>query len=118
MSNKITILATSGVQGPNGFKLVVGKHYEFDDSKYVRILVESGAVELVDPPSFDYIDRPAVKDFHVGGTIEKPVAVSEIYGTEPLNPVKSYKKIKEVKKEDSYGIDINNEEKGTTNEEV
>lgn len=59
MSEKITILVTSSVLGPRGQKLVVGRIHEFDDEPYVRILIKSGAVELIDPPSLDYIDNPA-----------------------------------------------------------
>lgn len=48
----ITVLCHSNVGGPTG-KLFVNNLYELEDSEYVRTLIKSGTVSLVDPPSLD-----------------------------------------------------------------
>lgn len=52
LKQRITVLAQAQVNGPSG-KLQFGKVYELDDSPYIRILVKSGTVTLIDPPSLD-----------------------------------------------------------------
>lgn len=58
MAENITLKVNINVLGPNGDKLRPGQFVVFPDSPYVRALVNGGAVELVDPPSFSYIDDP------------------------------------------------------------
>jgi len=53
LQGKITVLVQYQVNGPGGIKLLVGKVHEFDDSPYVRLLIKSGTVTLIDPPSLD-----------------------------------------------------------------
>lgn len=50
---KITVLSQTNVLGPNGIKLKAGQVVALEDSPYVRILIKSGSVALVDPPSLD-----------------------------------------------------------------
>lgn len=52
LRDPITVLVQSTVAGPNG-KLKVGEIVKLADSEYVRILVNSGTVSLIDPPSLD-----------------------------------------------------------------
>jgi len=52
LTQKITVVCHSNVGGPNG-KLFANHIYELDDSEYVRTLIKSGNVSLVDPPSLD-----------------------------------------------------------------
>lgn len=52
ITQKITVVCHSNVGGPNG-KLFANHIYELDDSDYVRTLIKSGNVSLVDPPSLD-----------------------------------------------------------------
>lgn len=49
----ITVLVQSTVGGPDGVKLRPGQVVSLEDSPYVRVLVQSGTVELIDPPSLD-----------------------------------------------------------------
>lgn len=49
---KITLLVQAAVGGPNG-KLKPGQIVVLDDSEYVRVLLKSGTVSLIDPPSLD-----------------------------------------------------------------
>lgn len=51
--NLITVEVLARVQGPGGIKLIPGKVVALEDSPYVRLLVKSGNVLLVDPPSLD-----------------------------------------------------------------
>lgn len=53
LKDPITILVMSMVTGPDGKKLKPGKIYEYEDSARLRILVKSGTVSLIDPPSLD-----------------------------------------------------------------
>lgn len=53
LKQKITVLAQAMVGGPGGIKIKPGKVYELEDSPYVRILVKSGTVTLIDPPTLD-----------------------------------------------------------------
>lgn len=53
LKQKVKVLAQAQVIGPGGIKLQVGKVYDLEDSSYVRILVKSGTVSLIDPPSLD-----------------------------------------------------------------
>lgn len=50
---KVTVLSQTNVLGPNGLKLRAGQVVALEDSPYVRILIKSGSVALVDPPSLD-----------------------------------------------------------------
>lgn len=52
LKDPITIFVHSTVGGPNG-KLLPDRVYELDDSPYVRLLIKSGTVSLIDPPSLD-----------------------------------------------------------------
>lgn len=52
LTQLITILCHSNVGGPNG-KLFTNNIYELEDSEYVRTLIKSGTVSLIDPPSLD-----------------------------------------------------------------
>lgn len=52
LTQLITVLCHSNVGGPNG-KLFANNLYELQDSEYVRTLIKSGTVSLVDPPSLD-----------------------------------------------------------------
>lgn len=58
MAEQITIRVNRNVLGPNGDKLRPGQFVVLSDSPYVRSLVKGGSAELVDPPSFSYIDDP------------------------------------------------------------
>lgn len=55
----ITVMVQSMVSGPDGNKLRPGQVVELEDSEYVRILVKSGTVTLIDPPSLDseYLEK-------------------------------------------------------------
>lgn len=53
LKQRITVFVQAMVAGPGGLKLKPGKVHELEDSPYVRILVKSGTVSLVDPPSLD-----------------------------------------------------------------
>lgn len=53
LKDPVTVLVQSMVVGPNGARLKPGQVVTLDDSPYVRILVKSGTVSLIDPPSFD-----------------------------------------------------------------
>jgi hypothetical protein len=50
---QITVLVRSTVGGPDGVKLRPGQVVTLEDSDYVRILLKSDTVELIDPPSLD-----------------------------------------------------------------
>lgn len=52
LDSPITVLAQS-VVAVGRKKLKAGQYYTFDDSPYLRILIKSGLVALVDPPSLD-----------------------------------------------------------------
>lgn len=52
LKQKITVLCHANVAGPNG-KLFANHIYELDDSEYVRTLIKSENVSLIDPPSLD-----------------------------------------------------------------
>lgn len=49
----VTVLVHARVQGPSGLRMSVGQLVTLEDSPYVRLLIQSGNVELVDPPSLD-----------------------------------------------------------------
>lgn len=51
--DKITVLVSARVMGPMGAKLQPGTVVELDDGPYTRILIKSGDVLLIDPPSLD-----------------------------------------------------------------
>lgn len=53
LKDPITVLVQSNISGPGGIKLKPGKIHILEDSPYVRILVKSGSVSLIDPPSLD-----------------------------------------------------------------
>lgn len=53
LKEPITVIAHTTVGGPDGEKLLAGKVYELQDSPYVRVLIQSKTVSLVDPPSLD-----------------------------------------------------------------
>lgn len=130
-NEKITVMATAAVLGPGGAKLAVGKVYVFDDSPYVRILIKSGDVELVDPPSLSYIDDLKTERPMIGFTpipnipsFEEPVVEVPIEEPPVLEEIKpkrikrssKYSSFKEVEKEE---LNDNAEEQGTeTDEEV
>lgn len=52
LKDPITVLVHTTVGGPNG-KLLPNQVYELDDSPYVRLLIKSETVSLIDPPSLD-----------------------------------------------------------------
>lgn len=52
LKQKITVLCHSNVGGPNG-RLFANHVYELDDCEYVRTLIKSENVSLIDPPSLD-----------------------------------------------------------------
>lgn len=58
LKQKLTILARS-VARVGQTKLVPNKIYDFEDSAYLRILIKSGRVTLIDPPSLDpeYLEK-------------------------------------------------------------
>lgn len=53
LKHPITVIVHTTVGGPDGNKLIPGQVYELDDSEYVRLLIKSATVSLVDPPSLD-----------------------------------------------------------------
>lgn len=53
LKDPITVLVQATISGPGGVKLRPGKVHTLDDSSYVRILIKSGNVALIDPPSLD-----------------------------------------------------------------
>lgn len=53
MGDKITVLVSAQVMGPMGLRLKPGTVVELDDVPYTRLLVKSGQVFLIDPPSLD-----------------------------------------------------------------
>lgn len=53
LKQMITVICNTNVGGPDGLKLIAGKVYELDDDPYVRILILSETVSLIDPPSLD-----------------------------------------------------------------
>lgn len=58
MAELITFKVHAKMKGPVGYSLKPGHIYYFEDSPYIRILLKSSSVELIDPPSLDYIDNP------------------------------------------------------------
>lgn len=60
MAELITFKVNSIVKGPYGERLTAGTFVTYPDSPYLRIMLKSGLVELVDPPSLDYIDKPEI----------------------------------------------------------
>lgn len=58
MAEQITVRVNRYVKGPNGDKLHPGDFVPLSDSPYTRALIKGGSVELVDPPSLDYLDKP------------------------------------------------------------
>jgi hypothetical protein len=89
LKDPITILVQSTVSGPSGIKLKHGEVAVLEDSPYVRILVKSGAVSLIDPPSLD-------PDFLREGGYE----LREGYHHPVKDDKKDSSKKKEEKKED------------------
>lgn len=59
LKDPITVHVQAQVAGPGGIKLVPGKVHTLEDSPYVRVLIKSGSVTLIDPPSLDlfYLER-------------------------------------------------------------
>lgn len=59
LKEPITVHVQAQVAGPGGIKLVAGKVHTLEDSPYVRVLIKSGSVTLIDPPSLDlyYLKR-------------------------------------------------------------
>lgn len=55
----ILVRVNRHVQGPGGERLSRGQFVSLSDSPYVRALIRGGSVDLVDPPSLEYIDGPA-----------------------------------------------------------
>jgi len=53
LKENITVLVQTTVAGPKGHKLRPGKVVELEDSPYTRLLIKSGTVSLIDPPSLD-----------------------------------------------------------------
>lgn len=58
LKTPITVVCHANVAGPNG-RLFANNVYVLDDSEYVRTLIKSENVSLVDPPSLDatYLER-------------------------------------------------------------
>lgn len=67
----ITVMVHSAIVGPSGTKLKAGKITTLEDSSYVRLLIKSGRVTLIDPPSLEeeYLIR--------AGIIDKPEEIAE-----------------------------------------
>lgn len=53
LKQPITILVHTSVGGPDGSKLFPNHVYEVEDGEYTRVLIKSGLVSLIDPPSLD-----------------------------------------------------------------
>ena len=108
LKDKVTVLAQSTVRGPDGKKTQAGKFYKYDDSPYLRILVKSGSVTLVDPPSLDdeYLER-------AGYVLQEGYTYSEKKVPEEAPKDKTSKK-KEPEEKDSNEVDSAED---TSNEE-
>lgn len=103
LKDPITILVHTTVGGPNGYKLIPNEVYEFEDSPYVRLLIKSGTVSLIDPPSLepDYLEKAGYElregySYHEQEEPEIPV--------EEKGATKQSKKIVKVPKENSNEI--------------
>lgn len=85
---QITVQVLAKVQGPNGIRLSPGKIVTLEDSPYVRVLLKSGNVLLVDPPSLD-------PDFlHKAGLVVKEEVKEETFLTKKtLLPPKAKPKV-------------------------
>lgn len=92
MAERITLKVHRNVLGPNGDKLRPGQHVVLTDSPYVRGLVRGGSAELVDPPSWEYIDGPA--------KVEEPKVEEPKVEEKPKSKTKDLFKALETKAEE------------------
>lgn len=87
LKEPVTVLVQAVVAGPNGLKLKPGQIVTLDDSHYVRILVKSGAVSLIDPPSLDpeYLEKAGyeLKEGH-----SYPVKAEPLNEENTVDPIK------------------------------
>lgn len=85
----ITMKVNATVKGPRGERLHRGSFVSFPDSPYVRIMLKSGKVELVDPPSLDYIDGPAMLEAKVEAPVVEEAKTEEPKVEKPVKPSKT-----------------------------
>jgi hypothetical protein len=88
LTQLITVLCHSNVGGPNG-KLFANNLYELQDSEYVRTLIKSGTVSLVDPPSLDpvFLERAGYPLCEGYSYSKGAVVVQDPDNTEPKEEV-------------------------------
>lgn len=85
-TDKVTLQIHGKVKGPGGINLRAGQIAVLDDSPYVRVLIKSGSVSLIDPPSLD------AEYLHSAGLLRK----GEVYNP----PAKEEPKTEEPKAEE------------------
>jgi hypothetical protein len=117
LKDPITVLAHAVVRGPDGRKTRAGKFYTYEDGPYLRILLKSDSVTLVDPPSLDpeYLEKagyqlregysyPEKVETKEQPVVETPVAAEVVKevpaktAPQKVTPKKTYSK-EEPKKE-------------------
>lgn len=120
LKQPITVLVQATVAGPKGHKLRTGQIVELEDSPYTRILIKSGTVALVDPPSLDpeFLEKEGYElkvgySYPVKEEAENPIQEESIESTQFVGMQAEKTTIKAP-----YALTTSPEEKGVRQEKI